>query len=149
MKNKKFNEFKRVTEEMCCNFLFQYVGDGQTVELEDFCEKVHFQKHTMRNYLNREKRICSNQSKLRIALGIGIFIDQILPTFQKKANLEGCDACARRLFYEEFRKCFGTEANYVIYLIENKDDLEQEATEIYKELARKTNHLNEIKKNGK
>lgn len=149
MKSKKFDEFKRVTEEMCCNFLFQYVGDGQTVELEDFCEKVHFQKHTMLNYLNRKKRICSNQSKLRIALGIGIFIDQILPTFQKKANLEGCDACARRLFYEEFRKCFGSEANYVIHLIENKDDLEQEATEIYKELARKTDHLNEIKKNGK
>ena len=39
--------------------------------------------------------------------------------------------------------------NYVIHLIENKEDLEQEATEIYKELARKTDHLNEIKKNGK
>lgn len=89
MKSKKLDEFKRVTEEMCCNFLFQYVGDGQTVELEDFCEKVHFQKHTMRNYLNREKRICSNQSKLRIALGIGIFIDQILPTFQKKQIWKG------------------------------------------------------------
>ena len=36
MKNKKFDEFKRVTEEMCCNFLFQYVGDGQTVELEEY-----------------------------------------------------------------------------------------------------------------
>ena len=75
-----------------------------------------------------------------------VFTQQIA---EKKANLEGCDACARRLFYEEFRKCFGSEANYVIHLIENKDDLEQEATEIYKELARKTNHLNEIKKNGK
>lgn len=149
MKTNKIDEFKRETEEMCCKFLFQYVGDGQTVELEDFCEKVHFQKQTMRNYLNREKRICSNQSKLRIALGIGIFIDQILPAFQKKADLVGSDACARRLFYEEFRKCFGSEANYVIYLIENKEDLEQEALEIYKELARKTTHLNKIKKNGK
>lgn len=106
MKSKKLDEFKRVTEEMCCNFLFQYVGDGQTVELEDFCEKVHFQKHTMRNYLNREKRICSNQSKLRIALGIGIFIDQILPTFQKKSESGRVRCVRQKIILRRIQKVF-------------------------------------------